>query len=130
MEVSPMNVAGVMISAYQSYGDFSWGSARRVIDESALPYDPLPTEAPTALSGFLSQVQVMTFAEMRETGRVGLFTIDEQTYRRSTEQLRRVDLPDGDTWLEAFSLPDRQRLVAPSAVPRPPSRTRVSTKLR
>src|SRR5258708_39576630 len=110
MEVFPMNVAGVMISAYRRYGDFSWDSARRVIEESALPFDPLPTESVTALSDFLSQVQVITFAEMPETGRVGLFTIDEQTYRRSTERLRPANVPDGDTWLEAFSLPDGQRL--------------------
>jgi hypothetical protein len=111
--VSPMNVAGVMAAAYYRYGDFSWDAARRVIDESALPYDPLPTESAAALSDFVSQVPVMTFAEMLETGRVGLFTIDEQTYRRSTERLRRVDRPDEDTWLEAFSITDGQRLVAP-----------------
>lgn len=111
--VSPMNVAGVIVSAYRRYGDFSWESARRVIDESALPYDPMPTESAATLFDFVSQIQVVTFAEMRETGRVGLFTIDEQAYRRSTERLRRVDFPDEDTWLEAFSIPAGQRLVAP-----------------
>lgn len=109
-----MNVAGVMVCAYRTYGNFNWESLRRVIAELKLPYDPLPTEsAAAALSDVMSQVPVMTLAEMRETGRVGLFTIDEDSYRRSTGRLRRVDGPEGSTWLEAFSLPDAQRLIAP-----------------
>jgi hypothetical protein len=108
-----MNIAGVVICAYRTYGDYSWNSLRRIIDQLALPYDPLSSEVETAVSSFLTQVPVMTPAEMRETGRVGLLTIDEDNYRRSTERLRRVDFSEGDTWLEALNLPAGQRLIAP-----------------
>ena len=108
-----MNVAGVIVCAYRTYGDSSWDSLRRMMDQLGLPYDPLPSETVTILSSLLTQVPVMTPAEMRETGRVGLLTIDEDSYRRSTERLRRVDIPEGDTWLESLNLPAGQRLIAP-----------------
>lgn len=109
-----MNVAGVMTYAYRAYGDANRDFVRRAIGDLELPYDPLPTGSVAAnLSGFISQVPVMSLDEMLETRRVGLLLIDEDSYSRSTEHLRRVDLPEGDTWLEALSLPDGYRLISP-----------------
>jgi len=109
-----MNVAGVMMYADRVYGNFRWESVRRAIRDLELPYDPFPTESVSEnLSEFFRQVPVMSLVEMLETGRVGLPVIDEDSYSRSTEQLRRVDFPEGVTWLEAFSLPGGYRLISP-----------------
>lgn len=111
-----MNGAGILAYANLRHGSFDWDIVRRVIDELALPYDPLPAEREASmLAEFMRQIPdpVMTLEEMRETGRIGLITIDDYSYRRSTESWRRVDLPEGDTWLEALRLPDGPWLIAP-----------------
>jgi hypothetical protein len=111
-----MNGAGVLAYTNLIYGSYDWYSVRRVIDELALPYDPLPAEREaSALADFLRQIPapVMALPEMRETGRIGLITVDDYSYRRSTESLRRVDGPEGDTWLEALPIPDGRWLIAP-----------------
>jgi hypothetical protein len=114
-----MNIAGVMMCANLTYGDFNWESVRRVVDESELPYDLLPSESEAAdFSNFISQVPVMSVAEMLETRRVGLLTIDEESYVRSTDHLRLVDVleRDADVWLEAFPLPGGYRLISPQVL--------------
>jgi hypothetical protein len=109
-----MNAAGVMVCAYRYFGNINWDSLSRVMNEFKLPYDPLPNESVAkSLSDFLDLIPVLTLAEMREVGRIGLLTIDDDSYRQSTEHLRRVEVPESTNWLEALSLPDGQRLIAP-----------------
>ena len=115
-----MNAAGILAYTNLRYGRVDWDFVHQVIDELKLPYDPLPIEA-SALVGFTRQIPdpVMTLPEMLETGRIGLITMDDDSYRRSTESFRRLSLPDGgvwpevDTWLEALKVPDGPWLIAP-----------------
>jgi hypothetical protein len=115
-----MNAAGILTYANLRTGRVDQDSVRQVIDELELPYNPLPTEREASvLADFTRQIPVMTLPEMLETGRTGLITIDDDSYRRSTESFRRLGLPDGgvwpevDTWLEALKAPDGPWLIAP-----------------
>jgi hypothetical protein len=122
-----MNAAGILAYANLRNGRVDSDSVRQVIDELELPYVPLPTEREASvLADRTPPIPVMTLPEMLETGRVGLITMDDYSYRRSTESFRRLDVPDGgvwpevdtwlpevDTWLEALKVPDGPWLIAP-----------------
>ena len=63
-----MNIAGVMMCANLTYGDFNWESVRRVVDESDCPIICCrPNSELRDLFHFISQVPVMSLAEMLET---------------------------------------------------------------
>jgi hypothetical protein len=117
-----MNGAGVLAYANLRYGSYDWIFVRQAIEALALPYDPLPAEPDAnVLAGYMRQIPdpVMTFQQMRDSGREGLITVDDYGYRQSTQFLSRVELPEGrttpedDTWLEALQVPDGRWLLAP-----------------
>jgi hypothetical protein len=39
-----MNMAGVMMYAYRTYGSFDWAFTRSAARDLGVPYDPLPIE--------------------------------------------------------------------------------------
>jgi hypothetical protein len=108
-----MNIAGLMVYAYRQYGSDDWQSVIRASEELELPYDVVPLEPRGVRSPLRRPVRVTPLQEMLNLGHVGLFSVDDATYRRATHALRRVETREGSLWIEALQLPDGDWIVSP-----------------
>jgi hypothetical protein len=108
-----MNIAGLMAYAYSRYEAHNWDSILQAQSELGLVGREIPRRPFFDFSESLPPLRAVKFEELREAGRVGVFTLDDGAYRRATQDLRRVNEPEGAVWIEAFQTSDGDWILAP-----------------